>query len=61
VKNGFQNNERNHFDIYGPCDLDLCPSYPEIDMGHLLFMSNQYVKFEDFVVNGFKDNELKPF
>jgi hypothetical protein len=27
----------------------------------LLYMTNQYVKYEDSVINSFQDNEWKPF
>jgi hypothetical protein len=29
--------------------------------GHLLHMAIEYVKYEDFVINSFYDNEQKPF
>ena len=35
-----------------PPDLDLCPSDPKINRGHLLVMINLHVKYEDSVMNG---------
>ena len=35
-----------------PPDLDLRPSDPKINRGHLLAMTNQHVKYEDSVING---------
>jgi hypothetical protein len=51
----------NHTNIQGPCDLDLWPSDPKINRGHLLVMTNQYVKYEDFVMHSFQDNKRTPF
>jgi hypothetical protein len=52
---------RDHSDIYGPCDIDLKTIDPKIKRCHLLVMINQYVKYEDFVIKCFQDNERKPF
>jgi len=35
---------RNHFLQKDHCDLDLCPSGPKINAGHVLANSNQHVK-----------------
>jgi hypothetical protein len=51
----------NHTNIQEPCDLDLWPSAHKINRGHLVVMTNQYVKYEDFVINSFQDNKRKPF
>jgi hypothetical protein len=51
----------NHSDISGPCDLDLWPSDPKINRVHLLVVTNQYVKYMDFVIITFQDNQQKPF
>ena len=51
----------NHFVIQVHCDLDLRPSDPIINRGHLLVKTNLYVKYEDFVINGFHDNQRKPY
>jgi hypothetical protein len=32
---------------------------PKINKGHLLHKTNQYVKYEDFVINDFQDKERK--
>ena len=45
----------NHFDIQVQCDLDLGPSEPKINRGHLLVMTNLQVKYEGSVINGFQD------
>jgi hypothetical protein len=50
----------NHTYIQGPCQLDLWPSDSKINRGHLLVMNNQHVKYKDFVINSFQDNERKP-
>jgi hypothetical protein len=34
---------------------------PKINRVHLLVMINQYVKYENFVMNTFQDNQRKPF
>jgi hypothetical protein len=47
----------NHKDIEGPCDLDLWSSDPKINRGHLLDITNQYVKNKYFVINSFQDNQ----
>ena len=44
-----------------PPDLDLSPSDSKINRGHLLVMTNQHVKYEDFVVYSIQDNQRKPF
>jgi hypothetical protein len=46
----------NYTNIQGPCDLDLWPSDPKINNGHILVMTNQFVKYEDFVINSFHIN-----
>jgi hypothetical protein len=33
----------------------------KINRGHLLVMNNHYVKYENFVINTFQDNQRKPF
>ena len=52
----FKRISENHFNVQGHCDLDLRPSDPEINRGHLLDIVNLHVKYEDFVLNGFQDN-----
>ena len=32
-----------------------------INRGHLLVRTNLHIKYESFVINGFKDNQRKPF
>jgi hypothetical protein len=39
----------NHTNIQETRDLDLWPSDPKINKGHLLVISSQYVKYEDFL------------
>ena len=51
----------NHFDIQGNCDLGHRPSNPKINEAYLLDMANLDVKYENFVVNGFQDNQRKPY
>jgi hypothetical protein len=46
----------NHTNIQGPCDFD-----PKIKWGHLLIMTNQYVKYEDLVMHSNQDNKLKTY
>ena len=43
----------NNFYIQSHRDLELWPSDPK--------MTNQHVKYEDFVMNSFQDNQQKPF
>jgi hypothetical protein len=31
--------------------------WPKINKSHLIIMTNQYLKYEDFVINSFQDNE----
>ena len=59
----FKKMSGNHFAIQGHFDLDLSPTDPKLDRGHLLFMFNLHVKYEDFVihVNGIEDNQHKLF
>jgi hypothetical protein len=42
----------NHFDNYG--SRDLWPSDPKINKGHLLVMTDQYVKYKNFVKTVYK-------
>ena len=42
---------KNHFAIQGHYDLDLRPSDPKINRGHLLVMINLQVKYDDSVIN----------
>ena len=51
----------NHYDIQCHCDLDLWHSNPKINRDHLLGMISVHVKYEDFVINGFQDNQRKRF
>ena len=44
-----------------PHDLDLKPSDPKINMGHLQVITKLHVKYKGSVMNGFHDNQLKPF
>jgi hypothetical protein len=49
----------NHSDLKVPCDLDHWPSDPKINRGHLLVVTNHYVKYEDFVINTFQDKQCQ--
>jgi hypothetical protein len=41
----------NNLDIYGTCDIDLWQSDPNINRGHLQVMTNQYVEYEEILIN----------
>ena len=51
----------NHFNIQGHRDLDLWPIDTKMNRGHLLVMTNLHVKNDDFVVNGFQENQKNHF
>jgi hypothetical protein len=44
----------------GTCDIGLYPSYLKINRGHQIDMTNQYVKYEEFVIDSFQDDKPKP-
>ena len=48
----------HYFSIEGHCDLNLWPSDPKINRCHLILLTILYMKYEDFVINGFQDNHL---
>jgi hypothetical protein len=41
--------------------VNTCISNANINEGHVQVMTIKYVKYEDFVINSFQDNEEKPF
>ena len=47
---GRHHNNKKYCTTHMPPDLDLWRSDPKINRGHLLVMTNQHVKYEDFVI-----------
>jgi hypothetical protein len=51
----------NYITFKAAVTLHLDYSDPILYRGHVLHMAIQYVKYEDFVINSFQDNEQTPF
>ena len=49
---GIKIKQEMSYNTYAPPDLDLWPSEPNINRGHILVMINLHVKYEVFVMNG---------
>ena len=53
----FKKMSENHFDIQRSLGQDLWPTEPKSNRIHLLVMANVHVRYENFVINGFQDNQ----
>ena len=58
--NSKQNNNKKCLTTHMPPDLDLWPTDPKINRGHLLVIINQHIKYEDSVMKGIQNNQRKP-